>query len=154
MAALIRTASVVDGDLSYAERMARDFSIFGTGAGLSFLTLPSCIEEFLFEEWQAYAHNDWLETRITFGIVGYALILLMLLILGLLLFTAQGMPAGLPLKGMIALAMAGCLVHAFFDFPFQIYSIIFLFVIFCSILSCSQSTRPNSETLGQPLHSE
>ena len=32
------------------------------------------------------------------------------------------------------LAQAGCLVHARFDFPFQIYSILQLFLLECAIL--------------------
>jgi hypothetical protein len=72
-------------------------------------------------------------------LLGYALILLMLVCLCVLLLTGRGLPIGLPLKAMIALGALGCLVHALFDFPFQIYSIVFLFVIFCSILSVSRS---------------
>jgi hypothetical protein len=31
--------------------------------------------------------------------------------------------------------MAGCLVHARYDFPFQMHSIVFLFLVLCAILS-------------------
>ena len=34
------------------------------------------------------------------------------------------------------LAMGNCLLHAKFDFPFQIYSIFLLFLLLCSILFC------------------
>jgi hypothetical protein len=30
--------------------------------------------------------------------------------------------------------MAGCLAHARYDFPFQIHSIVFLFLVLCAIL--------------------
>jgi hypothetical protein len=33
------------------------------------------------------------------------------------------------------LALAGCLVHARFDFPFQIHSTLLLFLVICAILS-------------------
>jgi hypothetical protein len=33
------------------------------------------------------------------------------------------------------LALAGCVAHARYDFPFQIYSILFLFLVLCAILS-------------------
>jgi len=39
------------------------------------------------------------------------------------------------------LALAGCLVHARFDFPFQVHSILFLFVVLGTILS-TLSHRP------------
>ena len=32
------------------------------------------------------------------------------------------------------LALAGCMVHALFDFPFQIYSVVFLFLIWCAMI--------------------
>jgi hypothetical protein len=33
------------------------------------------------------------------------------------------------------LALAGCLVHARYDFPFQICSIVWLFLILCAVLA-------------------
>jgi O-antigen ligase len=121
-----------------AGRIARDFPLFGTGAG-TFMSAYKLYRGVAFEQWQAYAHNDWLETRITFGWLGYALILLMLVCMGVLTLASRGMPIGLPLKAMITLGILGCLVQALFDFPFQIYSIVFLFVTFCSILSISHT---------------
>ena len=35
---------------------------------------------------------------------------------------------------LIWLALAGCLVHARYDFPFQVHSIVFLFLVLCAIL--------------------
>jgi hypothetical protein len=32
------------------------------------------------------------------------------------------------------LGLVECLVHAWFDFPFQIHSILFLFLVICAIL--------------------
>jgi hypothetical protein len=34
------------------------------------------------------------------------------------------------------LGLGGCLVHALFDFPFQIHSMLFLFLVICAILFC------------------
>ena len=42
---------------------------------------------------------------------------------------------------MMGLALAGCLVHARFDFPFQVHSILFLFILLCAIL-VNLSRRP------------
>ncbi len=33
------------------------------------------------------------------------------------------------------LALNGCLIYAAADFPFQIYSILFLFLLLCALLS-------------------
>ena len=36
---------------------------------------------------------------------------------------------------MAGLALAGCLVHARFDFPLQIHSILFLFLLIAAMLA-------------------
>ena len=87
-------------------------------------------------EWAAYAHNDWLETRITFGWAGFAPILAMLLIVFLRWFGPGGIPTHWLFVSMIWLALAGCLLHARFDFPFQICSILALFLLLCAALFC------------------
>ena len=38
--------------------------------------------------------------------------------------------------GFIWIAMAGCLVHARWDLPFQVYSIVLLFLVWCVLLLC------------------
>ena len=35
---------------------------------------------------------------------------------------------------MAGLALAGCLIHARFDFPLQIHSVLFLFLVICALL--------------------
>src|SRR5439155_1974444 len=57
-----------------AEQMARDFPVFGTGPG-TFPWLYHLYRAHAQAEWAAYAHNDWLETRITFGWVGFGMML-------------------------------------------------------------------------------
>ena len=42
---------------------------------------------------------------------------------------------------LIWVALVGCLVHARYDFPFQIYSILFLFLTICALLF-NLSRRP------------
>jgi hypothetical protein len=37
---------------------------------------------------------------------------------------------------MICLSLAGCLVHARFDFPLQIYSTLALFLHLCAVFFC------------------
>ena len=86
--------------------------------------------------------SDWLETRITFGWVGSAL-LLTALVLALGRWFLRGGLAGE--KTFVALtwcALGGCLLHSRFDFPFQIPSIVALFLLLCAILSCLSRQRP------------
>ena len=121
-----------------ARRMARDYRVFGTGPG-TFASLYKFYRDQSNQSWAAYAHDDWLETRITFGWVGFGLILSLLFLVFVRWFTGGGIPTSWPFVAMMWLALGGCLIHARFDFPFQIHSLVFLFLIECAILfSCSR----------------
>jgi hypothetical protein len=117
-----------------AQQIAADFPLLGTGAG-SFGTIY-----FLYKNapqtWEAYLHDDWLETRITFGWLGLSAILIMLGITVIRWFNPTGIHMPWEFVSFLWLGVGGCLVHAKFDFPFQIYSITFLFLLYCSILFC------------------
>ncbi|MCX6930273.1 MAG: hypothetical protein NT154_44750, partial [Verrucomicrobia bacterium] len=78
--------------------------------------------------------NDWLETRITFGWIGSGLIALAFATVVLRWFAGGGIHGGRRFVMLMWLALGGCLVHARFDFPFQIYSILFLFLVLCAVL--------------------
>ena len=124
-----------------AEQMARDFPLFGTGPG----TFPQVYHLYRANAratWAAYAHNDWLETRITLGWVGFAMIVAALGSVWLRWFGDGGIVTHRLFVFMIWLALAGCLVHARFDFPFQIYSTLALFLQLRAILFCLTS-RPS-----------
>jgi hypothetical protein len=119
-----------------AEDMAQEFPVFGTGPGtyesVSELYRPtSLINAF----WPAQVHNDWLETRITFGWVGSLLLYLLLAANFLRWFGRGGIHGGRRFVLLVWLAQVGCLLHARFDFPFQVYSVLFLFLLLCAMLS-------------------
>ena len=42
----------------------------------------------------------------------------------------------LRLVSFVWLAMAGCFLHAKYDFPFQVYSLHFVFLLLCCVCSC------------------
>jgi O-antigen ligase len=115
-------------------QMFRDHPMYGTGPG-TFRTMyqwyrptPSAIS-------YAQMHCDWLETLATCGLAGMTLVTASLLVL-FIRWAAPG-SAGAPGE-LIALAWLGlgtCLLHATMDFPFQIYSIIHLFVVICALVS-------------------
>ena len=118
-----------------AEQMALDFPVFGTGPG----TFPQVYHLYRANAqatWAAYAHNDWLETLVTFGWVGFVPIILALGIVVLRWFGEGGINAQWLFVSLIWLALAGCLVHARFDFPLQIYSTLALSLHLCAILFC------------------
>jgi O-antigen ligase len=115
-----------------ATEMAKDFILYGSGAE-TFAPLY-----YFYRKndpvWNAYVHNDYLETLITFGLVGAMLLLLIFITILLISFVkmrGQNRPA---LIKLIFLSMTGILFHAAFDMPFQILGILFEFTVVCAIL--------------------
>jgi hypothetical protein len=117
-----------------ARVIAADFPLFGTGPG-TFETVS-----YLYPRpdrfWPPQLHNDWLETRVTFGWTGSALLAAAFacVLLHLVWRRAPGIDVGRPLPLLICLALAGCLLHARFDFPLQVHSILALFLAWCAAL--------------------
>ena len=116
-----------------ARPMAKEHPLFGTGPG-TFNVLFQFYRSSLDEYWPAQLHNDWLETLITFGWLGSGMIGLAFLLAVTRWFLPGGIPAEWPFVSMLWLALGGCLVHARFDFPLQICSILLLFLMICAIL--------------------
>lgn len=115
-----------------ARQMADDYPWFGTGPG-TFETVSQLYPRpDVF--WPAQLHNDWLETRITFGRLGSALVGLALGLVVFRWFIRGGIHGGRRFVGLTWLALVGCLAHARFDFPFQVPSILFLTVVICAVL--------------------
>jgi hypothetical protein len=125
----------VRNDMSeQARQMAADYPVFGTGPG-TFEAVFNLYRISTETRWPAQVHNDWLETRITFGWTGSALISLAFAMVLVRWFLPSGFHGGRRFVVLTWLALAGCLVHARYDFPFQVYSILFLFLVLCAILS-------------------
>ena len=116
-----------------ARPMATDYPLFGTGPG-TFESVFQLYRKSTYTYWPAQLHNDWLETRITFGWLGSGLIALAFVAVLLRWYARGGIHGGRRFVILIWLALAGCLVHARYDFPFQIHSIVFLFLVLCAIL--------------------
>ena len=140
-----RLAELNDGfagrELMYAAArpIAQDYPWFGTGPG-TFETVSLLYprpEMF----WPPQLHNDWLETRITFGMIGTTLLGLVLVLIPARWFCGGCIHGGRRFVGLSWLALGGCLVHARYDFPLQIYSVVFLFVLVCALLF-TLSRRP------------
>lgn len=119
-----------------AAKMAEDYVWLGSGPG-TFGPLYALYRENADQRWQWRAHNDWLETRITFGRVGLGMLVVGLLIVAVRWWLPGGLPTSWPFAALVGVAMAGCLVHARFDFPFQVHSVLFLFLTLACIASIS-----------------
>ena len=111
-----------------ARPMAADYPLFGTGPG-TFGTVFQLYRISNATYWPEQLHNDWLETIITFGWTGF---LLAMAALGGVV--AAGWRAPRRLAVMAGLALAGCLIQARFDFPLQIHSVLFLFLLIGAML--------------------
>jgi O-antigen ligase len=83
----------------------------------------------------AQLHNDWLETLITFGAAGSALVALAAGAMFTRRFCAGGIHASWRFTLLLWVSLGGCLTHALFDFPLQIYSVLWLFLLVCAVLS-------------------
>jgi hypothetical protein len=115
-------------------QMALDNQPFGMGGG----TFSSLYQFYRFgfqDPWWAQAHDDWLEAVITLGWVGLGVALLPFAVILIRCRFAGGIRVRLPVIALIWVALAGCLAHAWVDFPFQIESILVLFTMLCSLLS-------------------
>ena len=128
----------------YAEReglylagryMARDNAWFGTGPG-TFETMYQLYRRNASDDWLAQMHNDWLETRITFGWLGAIPIYLTLLLVLAHWFRGGGIHGNKYFVMLLWVSLGGCLIHAEFNFPFQIHSVLALFLMLCAVLSC------------------
>lgn len=113
--------------------IAEDYPVYGTGPG-TFEPLIQYYRPSVDTYWPAQLHNDWLETLITFGWVGSSLIAMAFLVVIGRWFAPGGIHGGRRFVILVWMALTGCLIHARFDFPFQIYSILFLFLVLCAIL--------------------
>lgn len=117
----------------YSRQIAADYPVFGTGPG-SFAAVYGLYRGAGI--WQASAHDDWLETRITFGRFGFSLVCLSLGLLLIRPFFASENSAKLAYP--IWIALAGVLIHAKVDLPLQVPAILLLTVILLAALSVSR----------------
>jgi O-antigen ligase len=115
--------------------MARDNALFGTGPG-TFETMYQLYRLSEGDEWLASMHNDWLEALITFGWVGATPIFLTVLLVLSHWWWGGGMYGNKYFVILLWIAVGGCLMHACFDFPLQIHSVLTLFLVLCAVLSC------------------
>jgi len=117
-----------------AKPLAHDFPLFGTGPG-TFEHVFQFYRPSPDTYWPAQLHNDWLELRVTMGLVGIIPVVAGLILIFLRWFLPGPIRVGWRFVLFIWLALTGCIIHARFDFPFQIYSVLFVFVIWCAILN-------------------
>ena len=116
-------------------KIVKDFPLYGAGPGtfdsIYFLYRPT-----LQDPWEAQAHNDWLEFLATFGIAGCVFLLSGLGLVLVSPLVENRLPVPRVFLWLVWLGLVNCLVFAAMDFPFQIYSLVFLFLLLCAVLTC------------------
>ena len=124
-----------------AARMTADYPWFGVGPG-AFGSVFQFYRDSPADYWPGQLHNDWLEYLITFGRVGFALLLAATGCVAGRWFTPGGLRAPWTFAACFWIALGGCVLHARFDFPLQIYSIQFVFVLLGAALFSLSRERP------------
>ncbi len=117
-----------------ARKMGEDFPVWGSGAE-TFLTLNGLYRSGARLRWHGYVHDDWLETRITFGWVGFALVVAMLLMLPVLKLRIGTVPIQRESTLLFGIGLIGVLAHGRLDFPFQIPSIHLMFLVVAAVFA-------------------
>jgi O-antigen ligase len=116
-----------------ADRISDDYPVFGTGPG-SFRAMYQYYMQGS-DDWVAQVHNDYVETVVTFGWVGVFLLLALLVSLPIRWLIPGGISMGRRFPLLLYMGLGSCLFQARWDFPFQIYSILFLFLVVGAIAS-------------------
>jgi hypothetical protein len=142
-----RFKQALEGDMSKREEiytnaqlMKKDFPWLGSGPG-TFCSLYHLYRDKPSETWAGYLHDDWLETRITFGQIGSNMIFLALILALTPWFYGRGVTMHWPLMALLWTGLGGCLLHAVGDFPFQVHSILFIFLLLSCLASCASRNR-------------
>ena len=117
--------------------MISENPVFGTGPG-SFASLYYLYRAKTDQRWQAYLHDDFMETRATWGGIGYAMILLALaVVVAKWWFSSGAIASSKVFMAMLGVSLGGCLMHARGDFPLQIHSILSMFLLLSCVVFCS-----------------
>jgi hypothetical protein len=92
----------------------------------------------------AFAHSDWRQTRVEWGALGLVL-LLAALTTALILPVFRGTGGHLIVQ-CLWISLGVMLVHGSFDFPFQIQSLLFMFLLYLAALT----SFPPVQSAGRP----
>lgn len=137
--------------------MVKDFQPFGSGPG----TFSSVYQLYRMNRisgnrtnklvlWSAWAHCDPVEILIT---LGWVATMILIASLGLILSAPWGRMGPIGRDGVLGIyaALGTMSVHSLVDFPFQIYSLLHLFVVLCALLLTVGPDELNSDTLGEKV---
>jgi len=128
--------------------MINDYGIFGSGPGSFEAVIQFELNDSL-KTWESWAHNDYLELYLTFGIFGFIIIFILflaLLIKYILYILVNGFRTWQVFGGI---SFIGIIIHSLADFPLQTHSILILLCILSSLLTYNEKilARTNNSTI-------
>lgn len=116
-----------------AKRLAEEHPpLFGCGPG-TFPNLNLATRQGSRVAVDLFVHDDWLETRVTFGWIGFGMVLAALASVPARWLAGGGIPMAGVLPAMIGLALAGCLFNARFDFVVQTFALLQAVIVLCCL---------------------
>lgn len=124
-----------------AKQMALDYPLYGIGPG-AFRALYPLYRADPKQDWHAFLHDDWMETRVTFGWLGSMMILCLLCLALARWFAPGGISGQWEFVAFLWGSVGACLIGAKFSFPLQVYSVLLLMLVLLAVLS--SLSRPES----------
>ncbi len=115
-------------------KMIEDYGQLGSGPG-SFEAITQFEVGEILKKWQSWVHNDYLEFYLTFGKPGGAILVTLTLFVILQLVIKSGEGSTRTLQWFGLLSLLGLAIHAFGDFPLQVYSVLIQITLIISALS-------------------
>ena len=122
-------------------RMIDDYGIYGSGPGSFEAIIQFEIGETL-KRWETWAHNDYLEYYLTFGLLGSAIIITLIIAILTSIFINYFV-FNIELPVYILVAFFGVAISAAGDFPLQVHSILILIFIIAGTFSSSHHLISN-----------
>ena len=116
-------------------KMIEEYGYYGSGPG-SFETIFQFEVDEAVNSWASWAHNDYLEFYLTFGIIGFSIMCCVFILLifkaalNFFYYTIQKL-----LTFFVGLSLFGVFTHAAGDFPLQTHSILILICILGAIFT-------------------
>ena len=121
-------------------KMIDDYGKFGSGPG-SFEAITQFELGGILSRWESWAHNDYLEFYLTFGILGAGILIALIATLALQYLATLIMESSTrSYKWFGLLSIAGVATHAVMDFPLQVYSIVALITLIIAATSTFKTT--------------
>lgn len=121
-------------------KIVKEVPLYGAGPG-TFDSVYFLYRPMLSDRWAAQAHNDWLEFLATFGIAGCVFLISGLGLVLVSPLVENRLPVPRVFLWLVWLGLVNCLVFAAMDFPFQVYSLVFLFLVLCAVLNSVSSKQ-------------